>query len=106
MKEINHSCTIAKMAEQLGIELWQAMEMDKFFTLRLSKRICENCRWWFVKHGFKNFGICQKISHFYYYDMLNFRDKANDDIDRVLCITTIQDIFVGKNFGCIHWEEK
>jgi len=30
-REINYNCTTAYMAEQIGIKLWQAMEMGKYF---------------------------------------------------------------------------
>ena len=32
--EINYNCTLLKMAEQIDIELWQAMEMMKYFENR------------------------------------------------------------------------
>lgn len=29
--KLNYNCTLLKMAEQIGIELWQAMEMGRYF---------------------------------------------------------------------------
>ena len=38
-KEITYNCTVAKMAEQLDIPLWKAMEMGKYFRACYRERI-------------------------------------------------------------------
>ena len=31
---IDYNCTLVKMADQIGIQLWQAMEMMKYATMK------------------------------------------------------------------------
>jgi len=38
-KEITYNCTVAKMAEQLNIPLWKAMEMGKYFRACYREKI-------------------------------------------------------------------
>lgn len=54
----------------------------------MTNKICENCRWW-------DYGDCPKI------------EGGNDNQIRIQNCSC-GDVWLdpGKNFGCIHWEEK
>ena len=60
------------------------------------KKICENCKWWKQSSIQPEFGDCLKMRSF----------GLEIDNTNVVNIRDIDDCYVGKNFGCIHWKER
>jgi len=44
MKKLKYKCTLTKMASQIGIQLWQAMEMMKYCSYKNhGNSMCMDC---------------------------------------------------------------